>query len=140
MLLITGIGALPAGYSMVTDPSGAGVGMAGMLDGTLFARLGYFLVPGIFLILVNGLFTLLLAYALPARPQWGWAQAINPVKGQHWAWTGTVAYGCFLLLWLAVQIAMIGFGSTLQYVFLVWGVVFILLPFEPHVRAYLKER
>lgn len=140
MLLITGIGALPAGYSFVTDPSGVGMDMAGRLDGTIFARLGYFLVPGIFLILVNGLCTLLLAYALAARPQWGWARALNPVKGQHWAWTGTVAYGAFLLVWLAVQVAMIGFGFALQYVFLVWGLVFLLLPFERQLRTYFKER
>ena len=140
LLVLTGVGGLGAGYFMVSDPSGASVGMAGMLDGTLFARLGYFLVPGIFLILVNGLCTLLLAYALPARPQWGWARALNPVKSQHWAWTGTLAYGCFLVVWLTVQFAAIGFGFALQLVYVVLAAVFLLLPFERHVREYLRAR
>ena len=51
-----------------------------------------------------------------------------------------MAYGAFLLVWLAVQIATIGFGSALQYVFLVWGLVFLSLPFERHLRDYLRER
>jgi len=52
----TGIGAIPAGYNMLTDTSGQGLGMStSLLENS---PLDSFLLPGLFLLLVNDWLTL----------------------------------------------------------------------------------
>ena len=50
--LFTALGAIPVGIMLITDPTGAGVGFPpGWIEATPF---GSYLVPGIYLLLMNG--------------------------------------------------------------------------------------
>lgn len=77
---------------------------------------------------------LFLAFGLVARPAWGWAAALSRWSGHHWAWTGTLALGLVLGVWLAVQGWMIGFAWPIQFVTAGNGVAILALALSPAVR------
>jgi hypothetical protein len=59
--VLIGIGAVPAGISMIHDPSGRGLAMPlEILANTPFSN---FLIPGLFLLVVNGIGSLLAGIA-----------------------------------------------------------------------------
>lgn len=109
--IFVAVGALPAGYAMITDPTGKGLGMTTeMLAGSLFQN---FLVPGIFLFTVNGVFHLL-------------AGILSFLKKKH-TWLFGLALGFALLVWITVQVFSVNMSSFLQPLFFVIGLAEILL-------------
>lgn len=107
LALFTAIPAILVGVQLVTDTTGASIGFpAGWIEATPF---GSYLVPGLYLLLMNGVGMLVLA-ALA-------------VKG-HWAapWlTGILGTG--LVIWILVQIVVMPEFSFLQAIFGVVGLV-----------------
>ena len=105
--LATAVGAIPVGIMLITDPSGAGVGFPpGWIEATPF---GSYLVPGIYLLLMNGVGMLILAGLTVVR---------------HWMapWlTGVLGTG--LAVWIGVQLIVMPEVSFLQAVYGTIGVV-----------------
>jgi hypothetical protein len=103
--LFVGLGALYGGSGLVADPSGGGLGMP--LE--LLARSPFddFLVPGLTLLLVNGVGSLVGAALSLAR--WRWAGVLGLVLG------------VFLVAWIVLQVLWIGSISWLQPTILVCG-------------------
>ncbi len=104
--VFTAVLAIPVGLMFITDPSGAAMGIEGWLDGTAF---GDFLVPGLYLFAVNGIGMLVLALLTVMR------RPIAP-------WL-TGALGIGLMIWIAVQLALIADTMILQPLFLAVGLV-----------------
>lgn len=98
LLVIQGVAAIAGGSFLVADPTGAKLGMeVGLLADSPFAN---FLVPGLWLLLVNG---------------------VGQVGAGVWAALGRSRAGllamlCGLLLmnWIAVQVAWVGLIHWLQ--------------------------
>lgn len=136
MLVITGIGALPNGWGLITDPSGASLGMSTeWLSAPIFPN---FFVPGLFLFSVIGLGSLLVALLIIWRPDWRWAQALNPVRAQHWVWTAAMGIGLALMVWITVQMLSVKFFSWLQPTFFLTGAATMIIMALPAVRRYFK--
>jgi hypothetical protein len=136
LLALQGIAAVPAGLMLVLDPVG---GMmlrmpADMLEGSPFDT---FLIPGLILFLVLGVGAFFVMACLLALPDWGWTQRLNPFKGRHWTWAASAAFGVALMIWIVVQVLMIGGGDPLQTVFFVVGMAILLLTLSGPVRRYL---
>lgn len=109
--LFVAFGALPAGIAMIIEPTGVGVGMSvEILEGSPFKN---FLIPGIFLVGINGLGSLLGGI-------WSF------IKHRH-AGTMGVLLGAALILWLLVQIYYIGLIHYLQWLFFLIGLLEILI-------------
>ena len=104
--LFTAVLAVPVGLMFITDPSGAAMSIEGWLDGTIF---GDFLVPGLYLFAVNGIGMLVLALLTVMR------RPIAP-------WL-TGALGIGLMIWIAVQLALISDTMILQPLFFVVGLI-----------------
>ena len=135
VMILQGISSLPAGALMVLDPSGGLMkSPVSMLEGSPFAD---FLVPGLLLGGVLGLGAFFVAAVLLARPGWGWARWLNPFKRRHWAWSAALVYGFGLIVWIAVEVAMIGLTSWLQPLYLGVALVILLLALAPSVRRHL---
>lgn len=103
--LFTALGAIPVGLMFVTDPSGSGVGLEQeWIEGTVF---GSYFLPGLYLLLVNGLGMLLLAALIVRR---------------HWSapWLCGIL-GVGLLIWIGVQFLVLPETSFLQWAFLATG-------------------
>jgi hypothetical protein len=130
-LLFLAFGGLYGGASMLLDPSGAALGMDVVLP---LLPVATFVLPGLFLIVVMGLFPIVLAYGLVARPAWPGADAVARRFGHHWAWCGTLGLGLALGAWLALQAALIGFAWPIQYVTAGNAVAIVGLALVPHVR------
>jgi hypothetical protein len=104
--LFTGVLAIPVGMSFLADPTGVAMGLPrGWIEATPF---GSYLVPGLYLLLVNGVGMLVLA-ALTVRRHW-----LAP-----WL-TGTLGVG--MIVWILVQIAVMPETMILTWVFLGVGI------------------
>lgn len=105
--LFTAIGAIPVGIMLLTDTSGATVGFpSGWIEATPF---GSYLLPGVYLFLMNGIGMLVLAGLSVMRHRWA-----------PWL-TGILGAG--LVIWILVQLVVMPEVSFLQLVFGVIGVV-----------------
>lgn len=135
-LLVLGINGLVGGYLMLNDPNGAPMGMpVSQLERTPFQD---FTIPGIILIVVWGLGSLVTLVGLwwPTKPHW-----MNQlVSGFHvaWAWVLCVVLGFALFIWLTVQVFTLPQMAPPQYVLYVFACLMIALPFVPTMRRYYR--
>lgn len=97
------LGAIGGGLLLVIDPSGSTLGVPStLLEGTVFPD---FLIPGIFLLAVNGIGSLIGA-VLTFR------------KGRYAAETA-IGLGAVLVLWIVIQVSIIrsiGFLHVLYFI------------------------
>ena len=99
------IGALPAGVLMMIFPDGSGLGIPpGLLTGSPFTD--YF-IPGVFLLLLNGLFQM--------------AGAVLTFKKSQWAGKAGACLGILLMFWICIQVYFIGLVSFLQPFYFLLG-------------------
>jgi len=129
-----------SGISFLTSPSGESHGMdPSVLEGT---PIGDFTLVGVFFVICYGILPVLAIYGILKLPRWRWTDAINKWTGQNWAWTAIVATGVILIVWIAIEVALIGspdgFPRFLQVIMTVLGVVFLVLAMLPRVRAFTK--
>lgn len=138
VLLLEGSLALVGGIQMLLDPFGEPLGMpVSMLEGSPF---GSYLVPGLLLTFVLGAYPLVAALLLWWRPDWRRAALLERATGHHWTWTVGVTAGLGMVVWIAVQVAMLGANHPLQAVIAVMGFVVVLFAFMPDFRrAYAPE-
>jgi hypothetical protein len=137
ILVFTGVGGIYGGYSFITAPDGSKMKMTtDILSNSPFIT---FLIPGIILILFNGLLPLLIAWGLFFKPPWQWPELVNLYHKQHWCWTFSLYYGFILIIWINVQIIMLGFSSLLQPVFALTGTLISILTLFPAVFQYYRK-
>ena len=117
-LLFLGISAIGGGGQFLLDPTGDIIGMpVDVLAGSPFTD---FLLPGLILFTVLGLFPLGVLYGLYTK--------------SDWAWPAVIMVGTALIIWIVVQGLIVGFGHWLQWLYLSLGFVLILLALLPSVR------
>lgn len=105
--IATGLLAIPVGASFITDPSGRSMQLPqGWIESTPF---GSYLVPGLYLVAVNGFAMLALA-------------GLSVIR--HWLapWL-TGALGVGMIVWILVQIVVMPETMILTWVFLAVGFV-----------------
>jgi hypothetical protein len=107
------LGAIPAGYGYLSDTSGAGMGTS--LELLKNSPLTSFLIPGLFLLIVNGFGNL--------------AGAFLSFRKNAFAGKAGLLLGIILCLWLIIQVYWIGLISFMQPMFLVIGIIEALLGF-----------
>ena len=137
LLIFLGLGGLYGGMAMLIDPTGGSLQLTEVLP---LLPVSDYILPGLFLLVVMGLAPLFLTYALLARPSWVWAEALSRWSGHHWAWTGTLALGVILAVWLVVQGLLIGFKWAIQYITAMNGLLIILLALTPGTRRFYTSR
>jgi hypothetical protein len=137
LLIFTGIGGLYGGYSLISAPDGQKLQMSTeILTNSPFNT---FLVPGIILILFNGILPLLIAWGLFVKPPWQWPELFNLYHKQHWCWTFSLYFGFILIIWINVQLIMLGYSSLLQPVFALTGTAISILTLFPSVFHYYRK-
>ena len=112
--IIISIGAIPAGLSMIIEPNGSGVGMS--TEVLLTSPFQDFFLPGIFLLIVNGLFNA--------------AGAFLSFTQNKYAGIFGLMLGIILLLWISIQVYFIGLTHFLQPLFFVIGIIEIVLGYN----------
>ncbi len=105
--MITAIGAIPAGIGYLKDTTGEGMGAS--IELLSNSPLKSFLLPGLFLLFINGLANLYGAYLSFTRHKFA-------------GYTGLVL-GVLLSMWIIIQVAWISVSSVLQPLFLLIGLI-----------------
>ncbi|MHC4400743.1 MAG: hypothetical protein ACYTG0_13790 [Planctomycetota bacterium] len=122
-LLFQGLSGVAGGFGLVTDPTGSAVGIpVNWLRGSPFSD---YLVPGLILLLVLGVFPLLVVYGL-------WMQ-------HPWSWRAALLVGLALIVWIVVEILIVGYHSRppLQLIYGLLGLVILVLVLLPALRRCL---
>ena len=102
-LAFLGIGAAAGGLMLIADPTGKRIGMPlSFLDHSPFQS---FLIPGIILLVANGILSLLIMAATIRRSAgYGWWVAFQ---------------GCVLTGWITVEVIMMRVAAWPHYIY--WG-------------------
>jgi hypothetical protein len=102
-----GLGALGGGFMLVRDPSGSALGLPiSLLEGSPFHD---FLIPGVFLLAVNGIGSLMGAVLSFTRKRF--AQEI------------AIVLGAILIAWIVIQVIIIRSFHWLHVLYFILGVV-----------------
>ena len=117
--IFIGIGAVPAGLLMIIDPGGAIFGTTATLANSPFTD---FLIPGIFLLVINGIITLI--------------GGLASIKRYRFAGEMAMGLGAFMVVWIFAEIWWLG-PHWLEYLYLIMGIVEIVLGLK--LRKYLHE-
>lgn len=125
---------------LILSPSGKAMGLDhDLLNNT---PVGDFTLVGLYFLAFFGLLPTLAIYGLLTRRRWRWTDAANKWTGQHWAWTASAAVGVMLLVWIVVELSLLGFlsgiGGALQIIMSVLGVWILALCMLPSVRNSTK--
>jgi hypothetical protein len=109
--VMVALGAIPAGGAYISDPSGASMGVTV----ELLARspLKNFLIPGLFLLIVNGLCNV--------------GAAVFSVLNKPVAGKLGLVLGFVLMVWIIIQVMWIGLSSFMQPLFFGIGLFEALL-------------
>jgi hypothetical protein len=122
-LLLQGLSGILGGFGLMSDPTGRALEIPQeWITGTPFSD--YF-IPGLILFSLLGIGPLIAAYAV-------W-------KRHRLSWMGAMLVGDALVIWIVVEIFMIGYHSNppLQLFYGLLGVGIIVLTLLPSVRRYL---
>jgi hypothetical protein len=108
---VVAAGAIPVGLSMVLQPDGSGVGMStDLLRASPFPN---FLIPGLFLLIINGILNV--------------AGAVLSFRRNRYTGEIGLLLGISLLLWMCVQIYFVGLLFFLQPLFFIVALIEIAL-------------
>ena len=131
---LLGLGALAGGGTLMAAPDGTVMQMPlSMLEYSPFPN---YLIPGMILFTVLGIYPVLVAYGLWQRPAWRWLDKLNPAKRVHWSWVASLAAGVILVAWITVQVLLIRSVAFLHVWYFVWGWVLILLTQTARVHQH----
>lgn len=99
--VMVAIGAIPAGWAYLSDPSGASMGVT--VDLLAHSPLKNFLIPGLFLFIVHGFGNV--------------GGAVLSIMGKSVAGKAGIALGIILCLWIVIQVWWISLSSFMQPLF-----------------------
>lgn len=111
MQTLIALTALAGGFFFIKDPTGAAMGYSvSMLEGSLFPN---FLIPGLFLFLVNGVGSLI--------------GAVLSFIRNRYAGPAAIALGAILVAWIVIQVLVIRSINWLHAVYFVLGLAELVL-------------
>jgi hypothetical protein len=123
-LLFLSISGLAGGIGMLMDPSGANLSLPE--DLLVALPIDTFILPGLYLVLVYGLLSPVIAYGL-------WKRA-------PWSWGATVVLSIILLGWIIGQFILWGSPHIIQIVYFVLGLAMLILCLVPATRVDQQQR
>lgn len=137
LLAFLGVGALFGGGVLIISPTGSLIGMPlSMLAGSPFHT---FLIPGIVLFLVLGVFPFVLIYSLRSKVESPFAESLNVFKDMQWAWSFSMYQAFTLIIWIQLEMVFLHAVHWLHtfYMFYAVGILFVAL--LPPVRNRYKK-
>ena len=129
-----GLGALGGGIVLIIDPSGDLIGMPlSMLEKGPFTN---FLLPGILLFVVFGLLPMLVLYGLVQRPEWKFADRLNPFKELHHSWAFSLYIGFGQIIWIMVETYIMNAVGIVHVFYMSLGLFIQIVTLLPVVQRY----
>ena len=128
------LGGLIGGLSFVLDSSGAGLGAN--VSWVQETPVSDFFLPGLFILGVYGIGSLILMVGLVWRMPAGPPPHRDAKRGRRWAWIGTIAQGATLVIWILYEFVVLPEQILLQPILIVVGLLMVLLALMPSVRRF----
>ena len=116
---------LGGGAFLIADPTGETLNLS--LSFLFNSPFPDYLIPGIILFTVLGVYPLIVTAGL-------W-------KRKYWGWLGSIFLGIALLIWIFVEILIIGYQSEppLQLIYGILGIVILFLTLLPGTKNFFIE-
>ena len=139
LLLFQALSGLIGGLGLILNPGGDVIQIPLSLLGS--SPFDNYLIPGLILFLLLGVYPFIVFYALIKKPEWKLFSVINIYKDRFWGWTGSLYTGIILILWIDFEILFIGFYTFLylQTVYGFLGVLILIVTLMPSVQNYYIE-
>lgn len=132
--ILLGMGAVSGGVVLVIDPSGGLIKMPiTLLENSPFNS---FLIPGIILFAVLGVFPLIIAFALVTKWQWKAANRLNIFTDMHWSWAFSLYIGFALIIWITVEVFYMKEISLLHIAYIFLGLIIQAVTLLPSVQKH----
>jgi len=128
------ISAVPAGWALISDPSGTKLGLPRILLNQ--SPFNNFLIPGLFLFFILGLLPLFILYGLITKKQYIFFQRLNIYKNYHWSRTYSYYFGLELVLWINMQLY---FRIEFDLLHLIYSTLGLLIIFISHLPATKRD-
>jgi hypothetical protein len=119
-VLFQGLSGIGGGIALVMDPAGGTLQISvRRLQGSPFND---YLIPGLILLLLLGMFPVIVVYGL-------WARLI-------WSGPAALLVGVALIIWIGVEVLIVGYHSDppLQLIYGLLGTAILVLALLPSVR------
>jgi hypothetical protein len=138
LLASLGLGAIGGGGALIISPSGKLLGglPLSMLERSPFTD---FLVPGIILFFVLGVFPCLMVYALIKRPESKFAGYFNFYKDMYWAWSFSIYVAFALIIWIQIEMSFVQSVHWSHTLYIFWAIAIIFISLLPQVRNSYKK-
>ncbi|PKV50623.1 hypothetical protein ATE84_2686 [Aquimarina sp. MAR_2010_214] len=132
LILFQMISAIPSGWLMIIDPSGNKLGIPiKILKHSPFSN---FLIPGLFLFLVLGIFPLIVFYGLVRKNKLLILEKINLYKNYHWPLAFSYYVGVLIILWINIQLLFIKEFHVYHFIYSMLGVVIVFIAQLPSTK------
>ncbi len=135
VVLFQALSGLFGGFALTFYPSGEMLNMP--LDYLNNSPFNNYLIPGIILFVFLGILPAFLFYSLIKKPSSKLFELFNLYKESHWSWTFTLYVAIMLVIWIQVEIMIIGY-ALLQTVYGFIGIVMLIITLLPSVKNYYK--
>lgn len=136
LMLIHDVNAIYGGIQMILNP-----GFTPMdLNPTVFGNGPFmdFLLPGIFLFILFGLFPMLATFGLFYRFMNPWVDYVNIFHDQYFGWTYSMYTGAMLVFWILIQLLTVGYTHYSQVLYAFLGVFIVLVGATPSTIKYYQ--
>ncbi|HEY3295425.1 MAG TPA: hypothetical protein VGL38_08300 [bacterium] len=136
LMFFQAISGFAGGVTLLASPDGRLIQFpADALDKSPFPD---YLIPGLALLLLLGVYPALVCYGLLRRPHWRWAEALNVHKENHWSLTHALYVGIMLIFWIDVEMIWISY-SPLQTVYGLLGLAMVITALTPGARRFYRK-
>ena len=98
-----------------------------------------FLIPGIILFLILGIFPCAVSRALVKKPVNRFAESLNLFKDMHWSWSFSIYIAFALIIWIQVETIFIQGVGWLQTFYMLYAIPIIFVALQPQVRTIYKK-
>lgn len=139
LIVFQALSALFGGVQLILDPTGMSLQMpVTWLKNSPFHD---FLIPGLILTFLLGLFPGWIAYCLAFRPSRQKKGRLNIYPERYFAWTYSLYLGIMLMIWITVQIAMVGYGHPIQTIYASLGILITIVTLLPaNMNFYIRSK
>jgi hypothetical protein len=136
LVIFQAISGVFGGVTLVYDPTGNIINMPlEILHDSIFKS---FLIPGIILLILLGLFPLLIFILMIFEPQKDIIEIINIYPDRKYIWAYNIYLGIMLLIWITVELHILETVDVLHTVYAFVGILILIISLSPRVMRYYE--
>ena len=137
LIIFQSVSALFGGIVLILGPQGNLLKMP--VSSLEYSPFHNFLIPGLILFIVLGLFPAFAAFCLIFHPGKKWVNSLNIYHDRHCGWTYSLYTGLMLMIWITMQIALIGYGDFIHTLYALIGILITVITLVPNVMNYYHK-